>query len=293
MSGTAGAPIIFAFAVATLSAFSHLELGTKYPGASGAALYTHQAFGKQFCTFMVTFAALASGLTSASTTSMAVANNLNLGFSIGLNPFGVVILAITFLVLLAAVNCRGAPGIPIDKIYPFITIFAVANTALLNMMMASRLVYGMAKQGVLPRFLAKVHAGRRTPYAAILFTTALGVALLALVGLGLGLGLGEDTTQALGSTTALLLLGVFTFVNIAAILLRKDTEAQAREHFNAPPRGVPYVGAASTLYLLGIGVVLSVLNWLFMKNVQHDPDARLTMGDTRSISIIGSDPDDD
>ena len=47
----------------------------------------------------------------------------------------------------------GAPGLPIDKILPFITMFAVSNTALINMLMASRLIYGMARQHVLPPVL--------------------------------------------------------------------------------------------------------------------------------------------
>ena len=62
--------------VATITAFSYLELVTKYPGASGAALYTHKAFGIHFMTFLVTFAVLCSGLTSAATASSAVASEL-------------------------------------------------------------------------------------------------------------------------------------------------------------------------------------------------------------------------
>ena len=57
----------------------------------------------------------------------------------------------------------GAPDLPIDKIFPFLGVFAVANTALINMLMASRLLYGMANQDVLPRTLGKVLPGRRTP----------------------------------------------------------------------------------------------------------------------------------
>ena len=37
-----------------------------------------------------------------------------------------------------------------DQIFPLISMFAVANSALINMLMASRLLYGMAKQQVLP-----------------------------------------------------------------------------------------------------------------------------------------------
>ena len=54
----------------------------------------------------------------------------------------------------------GAPDFPIG-LFAFITMFAVANSALINMLMASRLLYGMANERVLPRVLGKVHRTRR------------------------------------------------------------------------------------------------------------------------------------
>ncbi len=67
---------------------------------------------------------------------------------------------------------QGAPGLPIDDILPFMTMFAVSNTALINMLMASRLIYGMARQRVLPQVLGTVHPTRRSPpWVAIVFTT--------------------------------------------------------------------------------------------------------------------------
>ena len=48
---------------------------------------------------------------------------------------------------LLEVVSKGAPDFPIDKVFPFLAVFAVANTALINMLMASRLLYGMAKPG--------------------------------------------------------------------------------------------------------------------------------------------------
>ena len=75
----------------------------------------------------------------------------------------------------------GAPNFPI-AIFGFITMFAVANSALINMLMASRLVYGMSREHVLPAALGKVHASRRTPYIAIGFTTLLAFALITFVG---------------------------------------------------------------------------------------------------------------
>src|SRR5215216_7590758 len=73
-------PFLIAFIVATLTALSYLELVTKYPQAAGAALYTHKAFGIHFVTFLVAFAVICSGITSASTSSNLLAANLLIGF---------------------------------------------------------------------------------------------------------------------------------------------------------------------------------------------------------------------
>ena len=73
VGGAVWLPFLVAFIVALLTAFSYLELVTKYPRAAGAALYTHKAFGIHFLTFIVTFAVMCSGLTSASSASKAFA----------------------------------------------------------------------------------------------------------------------------------------------------------------------------------------------------------------------------
>ena len=62
---------IVAFAIAGLSALSLCELVTKYPGAAGVALYVQRAFRVRWLTFVVGFAVLASGLTSAATAARA------------------------------------------------------------------------------------------------------------------------------------------------------------------------------------------------------------------------------
>ncbi len=48
---------------------------------------------------------------------------------------------------LLEVVSAGAPDFPIDRVFPFLAVFAVANTALINMMMASRLLYGHGPAG--------------------------------------------------------------------------------------------------------------------------------------------------
>lgn len=406
VGGAGWAPILVAFAVATVTAFSYLELVTKYPQAAGAALYTHRAFGVHVVTFLVTFAVLSSGLTSASTAAKFLGENFIVGFRLEWGQGGVTLVALVFITLLALINLRGvteslafnvvltlveltglliviavgfwamsqgtvdlgramvfetsedktvflaltsatalaffsmvgfedsvnmaeetkdpvrtfprvmltglsltafvyvlvsitavavvpvgeladsqtpllevvrrgAPGVPVDVIYPFLSMFAVANTALINLMMASRLIYGMAKHEVLPPQLGKVLPGRRSPWAAIVFTTLVTYGLIW----GVTQVAGEETVTALGGTTALLLLGVFAVVNVAAIVLRR--RPVDREHFRAPT-ALPYVGALTCAFLIGpwaqdlieyqiaggliaIGLVLWVLTWVFFR----------------------------
>ncbi len=406
VGGAVWLPFVVAFVVALMTAFSYLELVTKYPKAAGAALYTHKAFGIHFITFIVAFAVMCSGITSASTASRAFAANFTHSFNLGLGGLGITIVGLAFMTLVAAVNFRGvgesvkanvvltcvelsglliiifiglwaigngqgdvsrvlefkttpgtsfvwpviaattlaffamvgfedsvnmaeeckdptrhfpkvllagllitgviyvlvsisaitlvppdqlgqgetpllkvvqagAPNFPV-AIFGFITMFAVANSALINMLMASRLVYGMSREHVLPPVLGKVHRTRRTPYIAIAFTTLLAFALITFVG----------EVPALGGTTALLLLCVFTIVNIAVLVLRSDRVAH--DHFRTPTilpvlAGLccaflagPWTGRDPVQYkiagiLIGVGVVLWVVTVFVNRATRQQP----------------------
>ena len=109
---------------------------------------------------------------------------------------------------LAAVVERAAPWVPAGM-FIAITIFAVANTGLINYVTASRLLYGMARDGQLPQALAKIHPERRTPHVAVALIFAV-IFLLILSG---------DISQ-LASATVLLLLLVFSAVNAALVILK-------------------------------------------------------------------------
>jgi len=412
VGGVVWMPFVVAFAVAVVTAFSYLELVTKYPRAAGAALYAHRAFGIHFITFIVAFAVMCSGITSASTASRAFAANLSNAFDLGLaGTIGVTLVGLGFMALVAIVNFRGvgesvkanvvltcveltglliiiviglwaigagegdvsrvtqfnasaergafwsviaattlaffamvgfedsvnmveeckeprtifpkilltgllitgsiyvlvsisavtlvppdqlgegetpllqvvqagAPDFPLE-IFGLITMFAVANSALINMLMASRLVYGMSRESVLPAIFGKVHPSRRTPYIAIGFTTLLAFGLIIFVG----------EVPALGGTTALLLLCVFTVVNIAVLALRKDRVEH--NHFRTPTF-LPVVGALACAFLagpwtgrdpvqykvagilIGIGVVLWVVTVLVNRATGQVPTEPLT-----------------
>ena len=122
------------------------------------------------------------------------------------------------------------------KLFAAIALFALTNGALSNMIMASRLVYGMSREGIVPPALGRVHATRRTPYVAIAFTSSLA-ALLVLVG----------DLETLANTTVLLLLFVFVCVNTAVLVLRRDPVEH--EHFRAWTF-VPVLGVIACVALI-------------------------------------------
>jgi amino acid transporter len=376
VGGAAWIPFLVAFLIATITAFSYLELVTKYPQAAGAALYAHKAFGVQFVTFLIAFVVMCSGITSASTASRFFASNFFEAFHIDWGTTGIVVVALLFMLLLLMVNLRGvgesvklnvgltiieitglmlviavglfaftsggdvdfsrvvafdtasdkhwfmavtaatslaffamvgfedsvnmaeetkdpvktfpkvllsglgiaglvyvvvaivsvalvpigtleesetplvevvkagAPGLPIEDILPFISMFAVSNTALINMLMASRLIYGMSRQHVLPPVLGKIHPTRLTPWIAIVFTTLIAFGLIFYVTAFAN----SKAISLLGGTTSLLLLAVFAVVNVAVLVLRRDVQATGG-HFKTPTV-LPVIGCITSLYLV-------------------------------------------
>ncbi|WP_293681293.1 APC family permease [uncultured Phenylobacterium sp.] len=136
---------------------------------------------------------------------------------------------------------RAAPWFPAVG-FTVITIAAVANTALVNYVMGSRLLYGMARQGLLPAVLGRVHGARRTPHVAIGALLAIVVALQFAGGI-----------EQLASATVLLLLVVFVLVNGALIVLTRR-EGKIEGCFNAPIL-VPAAGGAICLVMI-VGRVL-------------------------------------
>ena len=169
--------------------------------------------------------------------------------------------------LLEVVKAGGLDFPP--KLFALIALFAVTNSALINIMMASRLCYGMANERILPRALGRVLPRRRTPVVGIVFVAVLAVGLVST---------GE--IAGLGDTTAFLLLCVFAVVNIAVLVLRRDRVAH--EHFRTPT-ALPMLGAVTALVLasplsdrpanvyiragvlLAIGIGLWVLNKTVMR----------------------------
>jgi amino acid transporter len=177
--------------------------------------------------------------------------------------------------LLEVVRAADA-GIP-DELFSLVALVAVANGALLTMIMASRMAYGLAEQRLLPAVLGRVLPHRRTPWVAIAVTTA--------VAMGLSL-VGDLTTLA--NTVVLLLLFVFLSTNTAVLVLRRDRVAA--DHFRVPAV-VPVLAVASCLLLLwqqeaqtwalagvllAVGVVLYLVTALPRRRAEARADARVS-----------------
>ena len=124
-----------------------------------------------------------------------------------------------------------------DRLFAIIALFAVANTGLLNFIMASRLIYGMSRQGLLPAALGTVHAQRQTPHVAIFAVSVVAISL-ALSG----------TLTYLAGTTSLLLLLVFFTVNLSLIVIKRRTGSPSRTF--CAPLVVPIAGALTCLALM-------------------------------------------
>ena len=125
-----------------------------------------------------------------------------------------------------------------------IACVAITNTCLVSLITNSRIMYGMAKEGIVPRIFARTHQSRRTPLIAIIFTTI--IALILIVGVG------EAGVNTLANATVAFLLAVFALVCLCALVLRRDN--LDHEHYTAPTAllvlGV-VVNVALLLYVLG------------------------------------------
>jgi amino acid transporter len=135
---------------------------------------------------------------------------------------------------LGEVVSRGLPELP-GQLFDVIALFAVANSALLNCVMASRLLYGMGSDGLLPNWFAVVNRRYGTPHRSIGVVFALSVTL-ALTG----------SLAFLAGTTGTILLLVFATVNASLFALLGRGPAR----WVSPRRVVPAVGAVLSLAMI-------------------------------------------
>ncbi len=364
--GGAFASFLVAAAIAALTGLSYAEMVSRHPVAAGASAYAERAFGSRLVAFLVGFAVLASGVTSAATVSRAFVGYLDtfvvvppLVASVGLlvlisalsyrgirastranflvtavelaglllvvgagayawatrGPIGeadtfaptsargvldgatvafyayigfedtvnvaeevreperaiprAILIAVSLTtVLYVAVASLAVATVPLARLgasyapllgvldaadlrmprraFSFIALMSVVNTGLLNLVMASRLAYGMARRGLLPAAIGRVHAKRRTPWVAVLAALLVAIALATTGG-----------AQLLAQTTSFLLLAVFFVVHLGLSKLKRHRDAPVPA-FSTPAftPGLGAIACGAMLFTYPVGVYL-------------------------------------
>jgi len=123
-----------------------------------------------------------------------------------------------------------------------VSLFAVVNGALIQIIMAARVLYGMSRQGWIPAVFGKVHQRTRTPFAATVLVTA-GVLVLALA----------VPLVQLAKATSFVILVVFVLVH-AALLNLKQRRIPPPQGAPVCPAWIPVAGILVSLALLAAQV---------------------------------------
>jgi amino acid transporter len=125
---------------------------------------------------------------------------------------------------------------PTERDLVKIGTFAVLNGALIQIIMASRVLYGMSRQGWIHARLGRVHSRTQTPLPATIVVT-LAIAILAL----------SFPIDILAQLTSLMVLTTGTLVN-GALLRMKRNQGPGNELLHMP-KLIPFLGMISNAAL--------------------------------------------
>jgi len=145
-------------------------------------------------------------------------------------PKGIIIVLVVSILFYMMVAVVAVFGMPMDKLLastaPFsdivstnsnvpiwlitlISLFAVVNGALIQIIMASRLFYGMSKHKVLPKFLSDIHPTTRVPHKATILVAA-SILLLTLL----------FELESLAKLTSYIVVVIFIIMNVTLIVVK-------------------------------------------------------------------------
>ncbi len=238
VGGVVWLPFLVVFLVALVTAFSYLELVTKYPQAAGAALYTHKAFGVHFVTFLVAFAVMSSGITSASTAARAFSANfagvtgLDLGEGIGITLIG-----LGFMSPVALVNLRGVG----ESVKANVVLTCVELTGLLIVIGVGLWALG-GGGGDFSR-VTEFDTGERSVVGGVIAAT--GLAFFAMVGFEDSVNMAEECKEPRRIFPKVLLAGlaatglIYVLVSISAIALVPAEQLSQGTGTGRTPRSRP------------------------------------------------------
>lgn len=153
-------------------------------------------------------------------------------------------------------------------LFAIIAMIAITNTTLVALVTESRILYGMAREDVVPGVFSKIHQTRRSPWVALIFAAA-------VVG---GLLVSPADLARLVSVTVVFTLFIYALVIVAALKLRGHDEDEGTFKSstvlllagilgNAVLLGyVVYTDPASLIYcaaLLALGLALFAIEHFF------------------------------
>jgi basic amino acid/polyamine antiporter, APA family len=125
-----------------------------------------------------------------------------------------------------------------------IAVFATINGVIAQIILAARVLYGLARQGNLHAAFGHVHQFTETPLVATGTATAAAMALALSVRL-----------DQLAEMTTLLMLAVFCLVNAALITIKRRGDTPPGDAFIVSI-WVPVTGLAACLVMLVAGLAL-------------------------------------
>ena len=171
-------------------------------------------------------------------------------------------------------------------VFGVIAMIAISNTTLVTVVAQARILYGMAREDIVPSVFAKVHPTRRSPYVALLFGAAI-VGGLLIIGAALRLGGSEiDIVDRLATITVVFLLFIYALVIVACLKLRGKDEGPHTYKANTPLLIIGIIGNLAVLIytvgddptsllwvagLLAVGLVLFLLEYFFGKEQLRPP----------------------
>jgi APA family basic amino acid/polyamine antiporter len=161
-------------------------------------------------------------------------------------------------------------------IFGFIAMIAISNTTLVTVVAQSRILYGMARENIVPAIFSKIHPTRRSPYVALMFGSAI-VAALLVIGAAIRSGQGDlpveeqlDIVDRLATITVVFLLFIYALVIVACLKLRGKDEGPDTYRANTP------------LLIIGILGNLSVLVYTLI----DDPEALFWVAGLLAVGLV-------
>ena len=163
-------------------------------------------------------------------------------------------------------------------IFTIIALVAITNTTLVTLVTQPRILYGMAREDVVPGVFAKIHATRRSPWVGLLFSGLVVGALLVIGYAVTAAGGGIDLVNRLALVTVVFLLVIYALVIVTCLKLRGQDDDDRAFRANTPLLVVGLVGNLAILYyviyddpasllwcagLLAVGGVLYLAEHLF------------------------------